>query len=299
MSDQVAVMNAGQFEQVGTPQELYYEPAQRPSSRASSATATAGSGQRASRGRRRVRVELPSTGRRARRAARRRTARPRRAAMPVEVFVRPAAIAIARAGNVAGRGENRLRGHGRQPALQRRRQPRAGPHRRRRASSQAALPATGAHADLKPASRSSSSGAQRQTICFRDGGLARRCRPRTPAGSRLILLLTPFAALDPAPHRAAACRHRAVCRCAKRSGRGHTPTASATTLDFVGEPIYWNTLLRTAVMSILVTGAHAGRRLSGRLLHRQDRAAADARGAVPALPDPALGRATSCARSAG
>ncbi len=29
MSDQVAVMNAGRFEQVGTPQELYYEPASR------------------------------------------------------------------------------------------------------------------------------------------------------------------------------------------------------------------------------------------------------------------------------
>ena len=41
LSDHVAVMNAGRFEQVGTPQELYYRAARRRSSPASSAPTTA------------------------------------------------------------------------------------------------------------------------------------------------------------------------------------------------------------------------------------------------------------------
>ena len=44
MSDHVAVMNAGRFEQVGTPQELYHAAGDAPSSPASSATTTAGAG---------------------------------------------------------------------------------------------------------------------------------------------------------------------------------------------------------------------------------------------------------------
>ena len=123
MSDHVAVMNAGRFEQVGTPQELYHAPGdrlrrrlrrrQQPLARAASSSADGGgvAGRRSAAG--------PSVGAPA--AARGRW----RAATAVEVFVRPESIAIARRRTRLRRRRTAWR-DGRQPALQRRQQPRAG-----------------------------------------------------------------------------------------------------------------------------------------------------------------------------
>ena len=45
-------------------------------------------------------------------------------------------------------------------------------------------------------------------------------------------------------------------------------------IDFLREPIYWNTLLRTALDVDAGDGSSLGDRVPCRLLHRQDRAAA-------------------------
>jgi spermidine/putrescine transport system permease protein len=61
-------------------------------------------------------------------------------------------------------------------------------------------------------------------------------------------------------------------------------------IDFLSEPIYWNTLLRTGDDVAARHGAGALHRLPDRLLHRQARRKSQPRRPLPAVPDPTLGQ---------
>ena len=125
MSDRVAVMNAGRFEQVGTPQELYYRPIP-PSLPASSATAIAGGGGSPHSNASVIEVTRGRTeahrGEFAERRACRRAARSRFSSGPESIALQAdgdAATPVASCGQL-------LAGAARKLSLQRRQQPRAG-----------------------------------------------------------------------------------------------------------------------------------------------------------------------------
>ncbi len=165
LSDHVAVMNAGRFEQVGTPQELYYQPAtpfvagfvgannrvrgqggaRRRRHRGSGHAAglhRRGEGERADRRRRRGRGVRPAGSGPAR-------ARRGRAAGRVAVLCRPRGEPAVRRREFGGAGRARSR-----------RAPRSGSHCRRRAASPTS-------ASTRP-SRSAST--RQRAVCFRAGG---------------------------------------------------------------------------------------------------------------------------------
>ena len=186
MSDQVAVMNAGRFEQVGTPQELYHAPAhrlRRRLRRRQQPLARAGRRRRTAHG---ARVTLGDGDDGRRPAWRRGAAAPR------------APRSRSSCGPRRSRSRARRRGGGcepagrydRQPAVQRRQQPRAGAAGAA-SSSRSTTAAPGPARRLRPARRSTLGwDARRDARAFRGG---READGAQDAGRlSLFLLLTPF-----------------------------------------------------------------------------------------------------------
>ena len=171
LSDHVAVMNAGRFEQVGTPQELYYQP-RTPFVAGFVGANNRIAGQRRARRRRHRRTR---DGRRARGRARAASGTIA-AGDAVEAFVRPEVVdARARRRPSCRPTAQRIRGRGREPAVRRRQFGGAGARGSSRAPRfRIALPQTGRFADLQVG----------ETIAFGFDPAARRLLPRAAAMAR-------------------------------------------------------------------------------------------------------------------
>ena len=218
LSDHVAVMNRGRFEQVGTPQELYYRPATpfvagfvgANNRIAGRATAVDGGDRR---GGDRRRLDDP----RARRSG------PVAAGDAVEAFVRPevARLGAQRRGTAGGAAGARRRG--REPAVRRRELRGAAAARRRAASSSASRcrrPASSR--TCKPASTIQFSFDPERAVVLRRRADAPwlSARPAALAGAAAARAAARAgAAVAARADRAAARRPRACCRCASASGR--------------------------------------------------------------------------------
>ena len=278
LSDHVAVMNAGRFEQVGTPQELYYQPA------TPFVAGFVGANNRIAGKAARVDgdvVELVTREGLSRpRARERRRSRPatrsRRSCGPrssISRATRPNCRA-ARSGSPA-RVASLLFDGANSAVLVR--------EETTGAEIRIALPQTGRFADLDVG----------ETIAFGFDPAARRLLPRR----------RPMAvSIAAARHRhAARCGSRCCCcwrrrcsgssvssccrtssspcfRCARAWRRGSTSGASTQYATFFDEPLYWHTFVRTAVMSILATACTlAASPFPSRGTSRRSRAAARSR----------------------
>ncbi len=252
LSDRVAVMNAGRFEQVGTPQELYYQP-RTPfvagfvganNRVAGRAVRVDGEGvELATADGLAVRARMSGAVCRGRRCRGVRAARGRRSG--------------ARRGGIAARRATIFRS-GRKPAVRRRQLGRAGPRGRERA------PRSGSRCRRRDASPICVVG---EPVAF--GFDAAACRLLS---CRRQWRVSPLSAW---PRRARAWR---CCCCSRRRWCGSSASSCCRTSNlrvlslrarvaprvyefslaqyrtFVDEPLYWHTFVRTAAMSILATG---------------------------------------------
>ena len=188
LSDHVAVMNAGRFEQVGTPQELYYQP------RTPFVAGFVGANNRVAgtRGAPRRRGRRSRHGRGSRRARADERARSPRAT-PVEAFVRPEVVDLARDAARAPAGGAALLRTGGEPALRRREFRGAGPR------GGDAAPRSGSRCRRPGASPTCASARRSRSASIRSAPSAsapramriapRRDGPTVAAHARLALLL--------------------------------------------------------------------------------------------------------------
>ena len=169
MSDQVAVMNAGRFEQIATPQELYHAP---------STAFVAGFVGDSNRWQGRVvsadpdglRVEATGGGTFVGVRGGNGSAELLQRGDPVDIFVRPTVISVAREGARSFAGDQNVLEGTVDSLLFNGADSRVLVRTGSGALVQAALPATGADVPLKPGEAIALTWAQRQTKCFRASG---------------------------------------------------------------------------------------------------------------------------------
>ena len=271
LSDHVAVMNAGRFEQVGTPQELYYQPA------TPFVAGFVGANNRVAGKAARVDGDDRRTadGARAFASARARAVRSppatrsRRSCGPrssISRATRPNCRAATQ--RFSGRVASLLFDGANSAVLVR--------EETTRAEIRIALPQTGRFADLSVDETIAFGFDPQRAVCFRAGqsmaaDVARRHRRAARGGSRCCCCWRRRCSGSSASSCCRTSSSRSF-RCARAWRRASTSGASTSTATFIDEPLYWHTFVRTAAMSILATALHAADRLSGRLVHREDRA---------------------------
>ena len=246
LSDHVAVMSAGRFEQVGTPQELYYHPA------TPFVAAFVGENNRVEGNVLRVDGDIAEAATATGMRIRARRAGALAAGDKIAAFIRPESIVLARTVAALPGIDAAIRQRGREPALRRRQLGGAGARGR-----------VAAHVPCRAAADRRLRGSRpRGAHSIRLRSCARRLLPRgrimTPAlvaprgRLALLLLLAPalvwLVGLIVLPH-----VELAILSLRARVAPRVFEWSLAQYRTFFEEPLYWHTFVRTATMSILAT----------------------------------------------